>query len=108
MMSKSYDYSEYSDDDDFETDDVQAQAFLTLPVFVGPILSESAPNRVYISTHKTMSPSALSGLSEAQVQQFRIALSTLNLQPYDPDEKAGKVEEWPQLTMLGFGKFKPL
>ena len=104
MISKHYDYNDNMEAVEFN--DVHAQAFLTLPVFVGPILSEPAPDKVGISICKTMNPSALSGLSEAQVQQFHIALSTLNVRPHDPDEKLGKVEEWPHLTMLGCGEFK--
>ena len=65
---------------------VKVQAFLTLPIMLGPISSNPVPEAAFISVCKTIDPSALKDLSESQRQQFHIATNTLNLRPCDVEE----------------------
>ena len=91
---------------------VQARAFLTLPVFLGPITSTPGPEISAMSVCKTIEPEALRGLSEGQIRQFTIATCTLRLHPCGPETDQAfsrdkcKVDGWPQLIILGCEEFK--
>lgn len=111
MVHKTFDDEDcYADSDSIVH--VNAKAFLTLPVFLGPITSNAGPEVAAISVCKTIDPSALRGLSEGQIRQFNIATCTLRLHPYDPEtdqpfsEDKHEVDGWPRLMMLGCGEFK--
>ena len=79
--------------DCYEIDEVQAQAFLTLPILSNPILSSPGPSAACISICKAIGPLALKGLSDDQVQLFRIATNLLNLHPYDLEEGEDKDDD---------------
>ncbi len=80
MIHKSYDLY-YND-----IKDVQAKAYLTLPLLNAPISSNPGPGTAILSVDSTLNPAALMGPTKDQLLQFTIASNILSLRVYDPNE----------------------
>ena len=95
LTHKSY-QCDYGDGVAFGIDSVQAKAFLTLPLVLGPIKCDPGPQRASISVCKTI---PLAALVDERVQMFKVALNVLGLRPcgldevesFEEDESKGKV-----------------
>ena len=88
MLHKIFDYSRYRDFGDLSDVDiyhVQAQAFLTVPLPLGPIASKPSPHLTCFSIYDTINPSKIKRLYQAPLQKFKVAAKALNLYPYDRD-----------------------
>lgn len=69
-----------------DIDHVHAKAFLTLPLLQASISSSPGPEAAYFSICNIIDPSALRGLSESQIRQFKTATNILHLHPYHSEE----------------------
>ena len=88
MLHKIFDYIKYEDTrtlPDIDIKHVRAQAFLTLPLPLGPLSPKPGPHLAHLSIHETISPSKRKRLCQSPHRKFQLATKALGLDPYDDD-----------------------
>lgn len=90
MVRKFY---EIDDDDDWTIAEVQAEAYLTLPLLYAPISSDPGPRAALFSVSSVLDPSVLVGPTDAQLEQFKTAANILKLHAHSSDEDETEFED---------------
>lgn len=84
-------------DEDFEDFDVDAKAYLIIPITKAPILSSPGNDVATYAVNTTMDPSSVAGLTNEHRQKFQTAAAMLRLHPFDLDEGESMYEEAVQI-----------
>ena len=78
-------------------EEVNAKAYLTLPLLRTPVSSEPGPGFASFFVSSVLDPSALVGPTEGQLRQLKSATNILNLHVYDPDEDETRFGDEPTM-----------
>lgn len=97
MIRKFYDFDP---DKGHTIAEVQAEAYLTLPLLYAPVSSDPGPRAALFSVNSVLNPLALVGPTQAQLEQFKKAANILSLHVYDPDEDDTEFEEKPRVRKM--------